>query len=285
MRSALVAGLLALAVAPGGVRSAPLAPAPAAAAPRVAIVVEVAVGVEPARASEIAEALASALSSQLEVDARGGAQVDTRLGALADGCIARPACVTDVARRLEVDELLFIALVQLGDELQIDASWMDASGARSASRPRIQLGPDDVPDEVFRGRAVTLLPEARLRKAPTVAPPVEPPPPAPRPGRRMTGATWTLAAVSAVGLGAGVGLGLSTRSTFLACERDGCDQDTRDSIGTRGLLADASFGVAAVAAITGVILYVRSAPRGEASVGVDVAAHGTGASLTLGGRF
>lgn len=283
MRWVIVAGLLAIGVAP--VRAQPPPPG-VAPSPKVAIVVEVAVGVEPARASEIASALAGALTAQLEVDARGGAVVDTRLGPLADGCLAQPRCVTDVARRLEVDQLLFIALVQLGDQLQIDASWMDATGAHTASRPRIQLGPDDIADEVFRGRAVTLLPEARLRRSPPITPPPPPPPP-PAPvarGRHMSAATWTLAGVGAVSLGAGAVLGLSTRSAFLACERDGCDADARDSLRTRGVLADVALGVGAVAAITATVLYVRSAPR-AAGVTVDVDASGTGAAVIVGGRF
>jgi hypothetical protein len=43
--------------------------------------------------------------------------------------------------------------------------------------------------------------------------------------------------------------------------------------------------VAALAAVTGVILYLRSAPPGEAPVGVDVAVGGGGASVVVGGRF
>jgi hypothetical protein len=284
MRWVFVAGLLAMGVASVRAQPAPRpAPPGVAPSPKVAIVVEVAVGVEPGRASEIASALARALNAQLEVDARGGAAVETRLGSLADGCLAQPACVTDVARRLEVEQLLFIALVQLGDQLQIDASWMDASGAQAASRPRIQLGPGDVADEVFRGRAVTLLPEARLRRTPDVLPPPPPPVPSAR-GRHMSAATWTVAGIGAVGLGAGAVLGLSTRSKFIACERDGCDADARDSLRTRGLLADVAVGVGAAAAITATVLYLRSARRAP-GVAIDVDASGSGASLTIGGRF
>ena len=100
----------------------------------------------------------------------------------------------------------------------------------------------------------------------------------------MTTTTWTLTAVAAAGLGAGIGLGLSTRATFQACERDGCDADERDALRTRGHLADASFGVAALAAIAGTILYLRSTPAAP-QVQVDVAADGEGAALVVGGWF
>lgn len=283
MRAVLLAALLGVAVAiPASAERRPAVPRSDVAAPRVAIVVEVAVGVDAERAQAIAAALAAGLSAQLVVDARGGAPVDARLpsGGLADGCLARPACVIDVATRLEVDELLFIALVQLGDELQIDASWIDAGGAHGASRPRIRIGPGDDADAVFRARAVTLLPEARLR--PAIAPP-RPAPPSRR-GRHLTPTTWTLAGVAVVGLGAGTAFGLSTRSAYLACERDGCDNARRDTLRTRGLVADASFGVAALAAIAGAVLYLRSSPT-EAGVGVQPVAGGTGAALVVGGRF
>lgn len=285
MRAVLLAALLGVAVAiPAQAERRPPAPRSDDAAPRVAIVVEVAVGVDAERAQTIAAALAAGLSAQLVVDARGGAPVDARLpsGGLVDGCLARPSCVIDVATRLEVDELLFIALVQLGDELQIDASWIDASGAHGASRPRIRIGPGDDADAVFRARAVTLLPEARLR--PAIAPPRPAPPPPSRRGRHLTPTTWTLAAVAAVGLGAGTAFGLSTRSAYLACERDGCDDARRDTVRTRGLVADASFGVAALAAIAGAVLYLRSSPT-EARVGVQPVAGGAGAALVVGGRF
>lgn len=283
MRAALVAVLVGTAAAP--VHAQP-GPRPSLtddeSLPKVAVVVEVAVGVDAARARDLARELAAALSARLMVDSRGGEPVIERLppGGLPDGCLARPACVTDVARRLEVDELLFIALVQLGDQLQIDASWTDAGGTRTVSRPQLRLLPGDDPAEVFRDRAITLLPDARLRRAAPSTLPVVPPR-----GRRLSAPTVATAAIAAVGLGAGIGLGLSTRSSYLACERDGCDADARDAIRTRGLLADVSFGVAAVAAVTSVVFYLRSAPSGPPPVGVELAAGGRGAALVLGGTF
>jgi hypothetical protein len=283
MRAAFVAVSLVTALVAAAPRLAVARPVPAP-TPRVAIVVEVAVGVEPARATELTASLAAALSAQLVVDASGGASVEGRLppGGLPDGCLALPACVTDVARRLEVDGVLFLALVQLGDELQVDASWLDAGGATVVSRPRFSLRPGDDVDEVFRGRAVTLLPEAALRARPV---PVEPPPPpTTRGARHMSTASWTLAGVAGVGLGAGLGLGLWTRSSYLACEREGCDADGRHDVRVRGLLADTSLAVGAIALVAGSILYLRSQPR-EPLVRVDVASNGGGATLVLGADF
>lgn len=273
MRSLVVASLVtsSLATVSSSVAAEP-------ATPRVAIVVEVAVGVPPERADALAGELAAALESQLEVEARGGAEVVSRLppGGLPDGCLAQPACVTEVARRLEVDGVLFIALVQLGEQLQVDASWLDAGGTTVAPRPRFELGPDDDVAVAFRGRAVTLLPEARLRR--TIDVPVVPTPPR---GRRMTSAAWALTAVGGVALGAGVGLGLATRSAYLACERDGCDADGRSAVRTRGLLADASFTVAALAALAGTVVYLRSAPR-QPRVVVEVDGDGRAGVVVVG---
>ncbi len=282
MRAALVVVTFAAALASGSPSGSaqPATNAPSA-PPRVAIVVEVAVGVDAARANALTAALAAALNTQLVVDARGGAAVVERLppGGLPDGCLADPNCVIDVARRLEVDGVLFVALVQLGDELQIDSSWLDAGGSTVVARPRFSLrGGDDV-EVAFRGRAVTLLPEAALRTAPTKAPPASA---AASPGRRMTTTSWALAGIGGVGLGAGLGLGLWTRSSFLTCERDGCDDEGRRAVRTRGLLADASSAIGAAALIAGAVVYLRSKPR-AASVRVDV--DDRGAAVVVGGRF
>ncbi|MFK7985405.1 MAG: PEGA domain-containing protein [Sandaracinaceae bacterium] len=82
---------------------------------------------------------------------------------------------------------------------------------------------------------------------------------------------WVLAGVAAAGLVSGTAFGfvaLSEQSSF----DDQPDADTADRGETFALIADISFGVAAAAAITGIVLYIVEASGGDsdsASLGDD----------------
>src|SRR5687768_14706409 len=108
---------------------------------RVAIVVELTVNVAPDRAEQLSAALADALHRELEVDAVGGADVARRLpdGGVPEECLAKKECIADLAHRLDATELLFLAMVQVGADIQIDASWASVTTGEVVSRPRVEL--------------------------------------------------------------------------------------------------------------------------------------------------
>jgi hypothetical protein len=174
MRSARSLALL-------GASAALLAAAPAARAdaPRVGLVVATRVNMADSEADALASRLGDALRDQLLVDVIAGAETRRRLppAGLADDCVARPACVRDVATRLDRDELLFLFMVRIGPRLQIDVTWADPRRGSITSRPALVVeGQGGKPADsgaigrAFRAAPRSLLPAAARRPRPRPAP-------------------------------------------------------------------------------------------------------------------
>ncbi len=162
------------------------APAARADAPRVGLVVATRVNMADSEADALASRLGDALRDQLLVDVIAGAETRRRLppAGLPDDCVARPACVRDVAIRLDRDELLFLFMVRIGPRLQIDVTWADPSRGSIPSRPALVVeGEGGKPassgaiGRAFRAAPRSLLPAAarRPRPRPVPAPVAEPP--------------------------------------------------------------------------------------------------------------
>lgn len=257
---------------------------------RVGIVIELTVNVAPERAEQLSAALADALHRELEVDAIGGADVTRRVpeGGVPEECLASRDCVADLARRLDATELLFLAMVQVGVDIQIDASWVSVATGEVISRPRVELLADARAGEIFSAAATRLLPHARKRPLAVVVTPGEPRPAGP--DRRMTTGAWIAAGTGAAALAGGVALGLSARSSFQRCNVDDpppdCDDDERDSIGRKALFADLLVGAGVIGLGTAVFLYVRS-DRGEVAreKATDVKATAWSVTPIRGGAF
>lgn len=232
---------------------------------RVGVIVELTVNVSPERAEALGAALADALHRELEVDAIGGGDVSRRLpdGGVPEECVATPGCVADLARRLDVDELLFLAVVQVGPDIHIDSSWVDVAGGEVLSRPRVELLADARAGEIFSAAATRLLPHARKRPPATfVLPPTKPT----GPDRHFTTGVW-IAGGAGVAAAAGATLvGLSVRSSYRACEMNECSESKKDSIASRALYADLMIGAAVAGTATAVFLYLRSDRRERATV-------------------
>jgi len=151
---------LALAVVPRSLGAQPLAEPPGG-TPRIAVVPTIVVRLDVARVDALAQELAAALHDELEVEAIGGVEVRRRLpgyGSLPD-CVATPACITDAARRLDAQQLLFLVVIGTASgAIQIDATWIDPVTHQSASRPAINLATlADAPNQ-FASAAHQLLP-------------------------------------------------------------------------------------------------------------------------------
>jgi hypothetical protein len=231
---------------------------------RVAVVPAIAVNVDSTRVDALGQDLAAALVTELVVDAVGGLEVRRRLpiDGLPPDCIASPACLTDVARRLDVSQLLFIAVVDTGPggAIQLDSTWIDPATGKSASRPAIALAPGADPKPRFVSAARGLLPDAPVRPKPkgidgrmSQAVP-----------RHYTTGAKVMTGLAVAGLGVGVGFGLSARSQFKACDAEppnpapvGCD-GKHDSIRRRALIADAGYAVAIGGTIATVVLIAIS---------------------------
>ena len=245
--------------------AAPLAPAEKASDVRVGIVVELTVNVSPERAEQLAAALADALHRELEVDAVGGGDVSRRLpeGGVPEECLASKDCISDLARRLDCNQLLFLAVVQVGADIQIDSSWVDIASGEVTSRPRIDLLADARAGEVFSAAATRLLPHARKRPLAVVVTPGEPRPTGPE--HHLTTGVWIAAGAGTVALVGGVVFGLKARSGFQRCQTDAANceltQEERDRIDRNALFADLLLGGAVAGLATATILYLRSDRR------------------------
>jgi hypothetical protein len=224
---------------------------------RVGVVVELTVNVSPDRAEALGAALADALHRELEVDAIGGGDVTRRLpeNGVPEECIATKGCVADLAGRLDVNELLFLAVVQVGADIHIDSSWVNVATGEVLSRPRVELLADARAGEVFSAAATRLLPHARKRPlAAVVMPPGKPT----GPDRHFTAGVWIAGGLGLAAAGGATLFGLQARSKYNECEQLECDQAGKDDVGRTALYADIMIGAAIAGTATAVVLYLRS---------------------------
>jgi hypothetical protein len=251
---------------------------------RVGVIPSVEVNVDARRAEALTGTMADALRDKLVIDAIGGADVMRRLpdGGLPDDCVAQPACIAQIGARLEVDELLFLVIVQVGHTIQIDSTWADVATGKTMSRPMVKIDDDARAGRVFGDAAIKLLPDATLRPSKTLViheggggPQVTP--------RGMTSLTWTTGGIAIGALGGALAFGVLARNNFNDCKdpMHACTDDRISSEHTKAIVAD-SLGVLGVAAAVATgVLYWKSG--GEV---ISVApAPGGGAAVTFGGRF
>lgn len=274
----------------------------AAAAERVGVVVAVTVNTRKHEARRLADVLGSALLDQLDIDVVAGSEAERRLPpeGVPDTCVVDTACQRDVARRLEADQLLLLAVVRVGARVQLDATWVHVASGRTASRPRILLQDGRSARKVFADAVFELMPDAALRMgrsdasgrtAPAAV--TEIARPASR-GRHATPGVWVTGTFGAAAL---VVSGLFAANAWdrhrdledRGCADMRCPMDEIDAVEARTRIADALLGVSVVAGVTAVVLYWRSSEP-EPAIGLgrsrlDVMATDHGLGLSWGGIF
>jgi hypothetical protein len=281
---------------------------------RVGLVVATHVNLNEAQADALASRLGEAIVGQLDVDVIAGVEARRRLpvDGIAEDCVARPACVRDVATRLDGDELLFLFIVRVGRRLQIDVTWVEARTGTMSSRSALVIdespNSNDTAERVFaeapRGLLPNAAPRRRVEASPTPTLPAAsdsmvgelssdmPVPGAgdrPRRGRRFTVPVIVTGAVAAAALATGVGFAVAARQDYDSLEADGCAEqacsgvdDRIDRMERRALAADVLFAGAGAAAVTSLILYITSDGPER---GVRFGATEGGGVVSLAGRF
>jgi hypothetical protein len=254
--------------------------------PRVAVVPGLAVNIDSARADALAQDLADALATELDIEAFGGLEVRRKLPAegIADDCFTRPECTSDVARRLAANQLLFVVMIDAtgSGAVQLDVTWVDPETQQSASRPAIDLPAGADPKPRLAAAARQLLPDAPVRSKPTsgtLAGTMSPEIP-----RHFTTASYVTAGAGVAGLGLGIALGLSARSKYNACEESGLCRpggSERDAIRTRTILADASLVVGVAGIVATGVLYMTSGKESR----LIVSPSAEGVAISAFGRF
>jgi hypothetical protein len=259
--------------------------------PRVVVVPVAAVNLDAQRVDALAADLAEGLSAELEVDAIGGLDVRRVLRAdLPADCASQPACAADVARATGAQQILFVAMVDAGGSgsLQVDATWVEMSTGKNEGRPSVSLTSSIDADAKarFREAATKFLPEATVRAKPRLGSAVsvdgqfvdgKP--------RHVTLPAMITGGVAIVGLGVGIGFGLSARSAYNACEanKNTCTDAQKDTIRHHDLYADLGWVAAVGAAIASGVIFATSAESPH--VIAAPAETGAGGSVFYVGRF
>ena len=268
--------------------------------PRVAVVVTVQVNVSDLEATLLAERLGDALQDKLYVDVIAGRDVTRRLAdfRMPEDCVAQPECVKKVGERLDADQIIFLVIVRVGKQFQIDPTWAEVATGTTRAREAIALDESEaLPERVFRPRASKLLPDAKVRKEASTTVIIGGGEPK---GRHLTTGVWIAGGISAAALLGGAIFGLEALSTSSSLQDDGCDKmacddatSRADRMETQMTYADVLFGTALVAGGVATYLYFTSASKETpepaaapepAPVGVSVVPGG-GMVLNLAGRF
>lgn len=258
---------------------------------KVAVVPGIAVNLDSARVDALSQDLADALQTELDLVAVGGLEVRRLLPAegLPADCLTNEACIGDVAKRLGAQQLLFVVMVDAtgSGAVQVDSTWVDVATNKRASRPAIDLPMISDAKTRFAAAARVVLPDAPVRQKVTpggggrsIGNAMSPEIP-----RHFTTASYVTAGIAVAGFGVGLGFGLATRSKFNTCDSPGaCDRGDRDSIRTRGIIADVGFLAAIGGAVTTAVLFATSGKESRLIV-APTANPGGGASLFASGRF
>lgn len=195
--------------------------AAAAQAPqRVGLVVGVRVNVSPERADAIARAVEKVLERELEVDVVVGDPEVAR--DLPPACATESVCLSGIAARVEVAELLFLVVVGAGDRVRVELSRRHPVTGEVSHPPALILDPDPAEmDGQIAAVAGQLLPDAHPRAPVEAAPPVAPAPIVPERDDAGDGSGKRTAGVVI----AAAGLALAGGATYFAfASRSAADQ-------------------------------------------------------------
>lgn len=256
---------------------------------KVAVVPALVVNLEPARVDALAQNLAESLVAILDIEATGGLDVRRNLPpeGLSEDCLEQPTCVSDVGKRLGVQQLLFVVMVDSGGGggVQIDTTWVDVATNQQVARPAIDITSNAEAQSRFQASATLLLPDAPVRPKPTGSGGID---------GRMTAAvprhfstpSYITAGAAIVGLGVGIGFGFKARGSYNECDSNPstCTDDfgdRKDSIRRNALIADIGYLVAIGGAVATAVLFATSSRESY----LIVAPSNEGAMIGAGGRF
>lgn len=188
--------------------------APAGEADRVGVVVGVRVNVPEPRAEAVLAAFERVLERELavEVVAASGTAIERDLPR---GCATDTVCLSGLAARIEVEELLFLVVIGAGDRVRVELSRRHPVTGELSHPPALILDPDpERMDGQIAGVVRQLLPDAAPRAAPEPPAPAPPVPPitAPRRPAASDGAGKRTAGLVV----AAAGLALAGGSVYLA---------------------------------------------------------------------
>lgn len=230
---------------------------------RVGVVVVASINVDQTTALDISDELGAALEQARHIDAVAGGEATARLSKeilkdLGDDCVVNKSCIRAVGAALGVQELLFLVVVRVANQVQVNTTWADVASAATNTRERISLSRSAVAERsdemrsAFTAAVTLLVPNAKPKpvEQPANTDPVENPGTGVNPplngqggttpggdapgagsttgsdsgGRRIPMGTWIAGGVSVAALAGGIGFGVAA----LGVKRD-LDDDLDDN--------------------------------------------------------
>jgi hypothetical protein len=276
---------------------------------RVGITVAVKVNVSDIEARILSDSLGRALAERFDITVVAGEDAEGKLppGGVAETCIADTECLRETARALDVDKLLVLVAVRVGDQVSVDATVFDVASGESEPRPSVKMTARERQwKDAFTTSAPQILPEAPVRESPETAPPgldpePDPDPPAATPPAAVAppGAEarpaglglgfWVSSGVAVGGIAVAAVLWSSASSRFDECHPVNDDISVCDDEPWKGraLAGDIAGGVALAAGVTAAVLYfTRDRGGGSADVaGLEIVPGPGDVGLAVGHRF
>ncbi len=147
---------------------------------RVGVTVSAVINAKPHLGPRVSAALGKIVGETLNADVLAGPEAQARLpdNARSEACLGDSACLVAAGKALGVDQLLMLIIVGVGEELKIEATWVDVATGETALRPGITTADtDDSMRVAFTAKASELLPTIGPRETttPTVTTPKDPP--------------------------------------------------------------------------------------------------------------
>jgi hypothetical protein len=254
---------------------------------RVGIIVQLGVNISHEETTRLTQGLTEALREALVIDVVSGYDVTRRMphAGVKEDCIARKACIQDLAARLDADQLLFLVVVRVGARIQIDSTWAEVANGRTVPRDAILIEEHGEPRaQVFARAARSLIPNAELRPVRETAAAAKPLPTltsstaqagAASPFDRLLRPPVLVAAgVGLLGVVGGAAFGLSAKSTYDGlvndhCDKRACPSSRVDTLSQQSLAAD--------------LCWLGAVAGGAAAALLVVLGPGEGPSVAIGG--
>jgi hypothetical protein len=262
------------------------------------------INVSDAQAEMIVKAAGEGLTSTLDLKVVSGPAAEAKLPAAAksDECLGSTECLVSVGEKLGVERVLMLVVVGLGDQVKIEATWVNVKEKKTALRPAIDADLQaDAIRTAFSKEASGLLPDASPVEVPNEAvdgpsdtgqgssaegtdnqedAAISAPEPRQPRGRHFDGASTALL------IGGGALIGAGTAGYFIIKERycDGGTTDCKSGVKTASWIADGAtylgIGLVGVA----VYRYLTSAEEPEQPP-IAIQAGPDQVGIAFGGRF
>lgn len=140
---------------------------------KIGVTVSAVINAKPHVGPRVSAALGKALGETLSAQVLAGPDAQARLpeAARSETCLGESSCLVSAGKALGVDQLLMLIIVGVGDELKIEATWVDVATGETALRAGITTADtDDAMRAAFQAKASELLPTVSLRPSETTSP-------------------------------------------------------------------------------------------------------------------